>query len=450
MGERTWDALRCLDYVVTLPEVDPQRLAVAGLSLGGETAMYVAALDERVKAACSSGWLTTVANMKNGHCRCFSFPGLEESFDFADIFACVAPRPLVCELGEQERAPGGFPVSVGQQAMKEVRQAYATLDALGNVTLTIHPGAHVFCGAEFWPKLTSVLGPAHPYYQRFLEMREAWDRESPVPPGLLSDKHRRELFRKAEANSRLASEALYRCRRYVSGWLAHADPASGLIPRNLGESRDYWNGRDAAADNYPFMVLTATLTDRPLWQGRLLDMLRTETRLTSRLDRLPDDYSFSKQGWRREKLDLESLIFDGAEYVKDGLIPLTEWLGPSPWSARMIGITDDLWKHVAHDPPGGKVPTANVEVLGDLLQACCRLYWFTGERKYLDWAVRIGDHLLLGKPQPTLVGTRIYLVDHGCEVVNGLTELYVAVSRAMPEKKKRYELPPARPVRQYP
>ena len=52
---------------------------MAGLSLGGETTMYVAALDERMKVACSSGWLTTVANMKNGHCPCFNFPGLEET-----------------------------------------------------------------------------------------------------------------------------------------------------------------------------------------------------------------------------------------------------------------------------------------------------------------------------------------------------------------------------------
>jgi acetyl esterase/lipase len=97
MGERVWDALRCLDYLETRPEVDRRRIAVAGLSLGGEATMYVAALDERVKAACSSGWLTTVANMKNGHCPCWNFPGLEQYFDFADIFACVAPRPLVCE-----------------------------------------------------------------------------------------------------------------------------------------------------------------------------------------------------------------------------------------------------------------------------------------------------------------------------------------------------------------
>ncbi len=160
MGERIWDALRCLDYVATLPEVDPSRLAVAGLSLGGETTMYVAALDERLKAACSSGWLTTVANMKNGHCPCFNFPGLEENFEFSDIFACVAPRVLICELGEKERAPGGFPVPIGRQAFEQLRAAYRVFNAETNLTLTIHPGPHVFYGHDFWPKLHAALGGA--------------------------------------------------------------------------------------------------------------------------------------------------------------------------------------------------------------------------------------------------------------------------------------------------
>ena len=159
MGERIWDALRCLDYVATLPEVDSSRLAVAGLSLGGETTMYVAALDERLKAACSSGWLTTVTNMKNGHCTCYNFPGLEENFEFSDIFACVAPRVLICELGEKERAPGGFPVPIGRQAFEQLRAAYRVFNAESSLTLTIHPGPHVFNGQDFWPKLRLALGP---------------------------------------------------------------------------------------------------------------------------------------------------------------------------------------------------------------------------------------------------------------------------------------------------
>ena len=585
MGERAWDALRSLDYVVTLPEVDPARLAVAGLSLGGETTMYVAALDERLQLACSSGWLTTVANMKNGHCACFNFPGLEATFDFADIFACVAPRTLVCELGELERAPGGFPVSIGRQALEEIRAAYRVFNAESKVTLTAHSGPHVFSGRDFMPKLRAALGAVRPpvpddaaavAWMRFTDAPEALDgapyhwlgrsniqltfdvapqpgdalelswggkgdqREAvliingqslrvrdgghwgfrwlrvPVPAGIKGGRYELELkrgellpaflsevrlvsphstnsavsspshlatlklsatgstpasveafpelrpawdrepaglqfpqpgrpaeqwFRQAEKNGRLANEAFYRCRRFIDGWLAHADPATGLIPRNLTASRDFWNGRDSAADNYPFMVLTASMTDRPLMNGRLLEMLRAETRLTSRLGRLPDDYSFSKQGWRREALDLDALMFDGAEYVKDGLVPIAEWLGASPWSKRMIGIVDDIWKYAPIDTPYGKLPTLNFEVGGDLLQGCSRLYWFTSERKYLDWAIRLGDYYLLGTNHPTRDLKQLRLIDHGCEMINGLTELYVAVAHALPEKKQAYEKP---------
>jgi len=70
----------------------------------------------------------------------------------------------------------------------------------------------------------------------------------------------------------------------------------------------------------------------------MLEMLRTETRVTRRLDRLGDQFLFSKQDFAYPRVELDRLVFDNAEYVKDGLIPLTEWLGPSPWSERMIGV----------------------------------------------------------------------------------------------------------------
>jgi hypothetical protein len=157
MGERVWDSIRCIDYLLTLPEVDKSRIAVAGLSLGGETAMYVAALDERVKAACSSGWLTTIENMKQGHCPCWNFPGLEEHFDFADIFALIAPRPLVLEIGEKEKAPGGFPVEIARQAFAEIQPAYSIFGAQDDLVLDIHSGGHVFHGAYFWGPLHKAL-----------------------------------------------------------------------------------------------------------------------------------------------------------------------------------------------------------------------------------------------------------------------------------------------------
>ena len=66
----------------------------------------------------------------------------------------------------------------------------------------------------------------------------------------------------------------------------------------------------------------------------------------------------------------------------------------------MIGIIDDIWKNAPIETPFGKIPTLNFEVNGDLLQACSRLFWFTGDRKYLDWAIRLGDYYLLGTNHP--------------------------------------------------
>jgi len=293
---------------------------------------------------------------------------------------------------------------------------------------------------EAFPDSRVPRAPA-PSKEAFPEMRPVWDTPAPPPAFPAADERQESLFRQAEANARCANEAFYRSRRFVDGWLKHADPKSGLIPRNLTASRDLWNAKDSAADNYPFMVLTAAMTDRPLLDGRMLDMLRAETRLTSRIDRLPDDFLFSKQGFATEKPKLDAIIFGSAEYVKDGLIPVTEWLGPSPWSERAIGIIDDIWKHAPVDTPFGKIPTLNFEVNGDLLQACARLYWFTGDRKYLDWAIRLGDYYLLGDHHPTRDMKHLRLMDHGCEVINGLTELYVACSVAAPEKREAYRKP---------
>lgn len=246
-------------------------------------------------------------------------------------------------------------------------------------------------------------------------------------------------FKKAAANGKLANEGFKRCGRYVEGWLKHADPKTGLIPCNF--KKDYWNAKNSAADNYPFMVLTASLIDRELFHGRMLEMLRTEEKLTSRIHSLPDTYSFSKQGFRDEEPDLARILFGASEYVKDGLLPLTEWLGASPWRDRMIDILDDMWRCAPIDTPFGAIVSTDVEVNGEMLQALSRVYWMTKDKKYLEWALRLGDFYLLGKHHPTRDQGRLKLRDHGCEIVSGLCELYATVSFAAPEKKRAYQAP---------
>ncbi len=290
-------------------------------------------------------------------------------------------------------------------------------------------------------KATPVARPVPGATEAFGEMRPFWDRRTVPLPEAAGDDATEQAFRDAEANARRWAEMLFRCRRFVDGWLAHADPNTGLIPRNLNRSRDIWNAKDAAADNYPFMVLTCALTDRAMFRGRMRGMLRTETELTSRVGRLPDTWSFSKGGFASPKPQLGRIIFGASEYVKDGLLPLTEWLGESPWSQRMLGLLEDIWANAAVDTPAGAIPSTNVEVNGELLQALSRVYWMTGEEAWLDRACRLGDYYLLGDRHPTRDVEALRLRDHGCEIVSGLSELYVACHHARAAKAKAYRGP---------
>ncbi|MBP1660500.1 MAG: Acetyl xylan esterase, partial [Candidatus Aminicenantes bacterium] len=140
-GERLRDLMRAVDYLAAMKEVDRARIGCAGLSLGGEMSMWLAAMDERIAACVSSGFLTVMDQMEFDHCMCWKFDGLRELVDFADIFGLIAPRPLQCQNGLLE-APFMFVVPLARQAMDEIRPIYADLGRPGNVTLAIHGGEH--------------------------------------------------------------------------------------------------------------------------------------------------------------------------------------------------------------------------------------------------------------------------------------------------------------------
>jgi len=248
-------------------------------------------------------------------------------------------------------------------------------------------------------------------------------------------------FAQARENADTAMEGFVRCHRYVEGWLMNTDFETGLIPRNLTNGRDIWNAQDSAADNYPFMVLTAAITDRPMFEGTMYDMLKTERQLTSRIGSLPDTWSFSKNGFLDPEPDLGRSIFGASEYVKDGLLPLTELLGKTPWTQRMIEMLNDMWERAPVETPFGAIVSENHEINGEMLQTLSRVYWMTGDTRYLEWAVRLGDYYLLGDHHPTRDSDRLRLRDHGCEIVSGLCELYATVNYASPSKKTAYEQP---------
>jgi hypothetical protein len=248
-------------------------------------------------------------------------------------------------------------------------------------------------------------------------------------------------FQVALARGQTANEAFRRSLHYVEGWLQYVDAESGLFPaRLIGETeRTLWSAKDCAADNFSFMVLTTALLDRSLYEGAMMDILETERTLTARLASIPDEYDFGKMGFDNPNPEYNRMKFGASEYIKDGCLPLLELLGDTPWKDRMMELLDDLWDNAGEETPFGTILTTNTELHGEQMQVLSRVYWMTGEERYLDYAVRLGDYYLLGSHHPTRSAGRLRLLDHGSEIVGGLCELYATLHFARPEKKPEYQ-----------
>lgn len=141
MGERLWDLMRCVDYLASMPEVDKTKIGCAGLSLGGEMTMWLGAMDVRVSAVVSSGFLTYMDQLEKNHCMCWKFDGLRELVDFPDIYSMIAPRPLMAQNGLKEPA-SQFPVALAVEALNDIKPVYKTFYKTNNLTLHVHPGGH--------------------------------------------------------------------------------------------------------------------------------------------------------------------------------------------------------------------------------------------------------------------------------------------------------------------
>lgn len=177
-----------------------------------------------------------------------------------------------------------------------------------------------------------------------------------------------------------------------------------------------FNYQDAWADCYPFLVWAAWLTDLDALNGSVRGALHAEIK-------------HCQKGFFANPQN----TFGGSEYVKDGLIAIVEVTGKDEWFDRMKAIQDEIWARPTIDTKYGKIPSTNIEINGEQIQALARLYTMTGEKKYLEWAERVADYYLLkGDFMPGR------LRDHGCEIIGGLGLLLGVESVHNPAKAMEY------------
>jgi dienelactone hydrolase len=142
-GVEAWNCVRSLDYLQSRPEVDGERLGVTGRSGGGAYSWWIAAIDERIKAAVPVAGITDLENhvvdgCVEGHCDCM-FMVNTFRWDYAKVAALVAPRPLLISNTDRDRI---FPLEGVVRTHAKVRRIYQFYGADEKLALHITAGPH--------------------------------------------------------------------------------------------------------------------------------------------------------------------------------------------------------------------------------------------------------------------------------------------------------------------
>ncbi|MGB9598090.1 MAG: alpha/beta hydrolase family protein, partial [Candidatus Poribacteria bacterium] len=140
---RVWDGIRALDYLLTRPEVDPNRIGLTGNSGGGTLTTWLWAVDDRFTMAAPGCFVTTfLHNLENElPADCEQYPPriLGKGLEMADFFIAQAPKPVIL-LGQKYDY---FDRRGLKLAYEDIKFFYSTINApKKNIKLFIGPEGH--------------------------------------------------------------------------------------------------------------------------------------------------------------------------------------------------------------------------------------------------------------------------------------------------------------------
>jgi len=143
-----WDGIRAVDYLLTRPEVDRERISITGTSGGGFQATLIAALDERIKVAVPSCYISALP--MRIYNRVFADPDsdpeqdlfgmISNGVDHPGLLLLIYPRPVLVAAAVLDF----FPIEGTRKTVREVRRLYERFDRGDRIALVEGYHTHQF------------------------------------------------------------------------------------------------------------------------------------------------------------------------------------------------------------------------------------------------------------------------------------------------------------------
>ncbi|WP_437193704.1 GDSL-type esterase/lipase family protein [Planctomicrobium sp. SH527] len=130
MGLQTWNSIRALDFLVSLPDVDPSRIGVTGESGGGTQTFMLCAVDQRPTVAFPA---VMVGTAMQGGCICENADYLRVGQNNIAIAALMAPRPLAMS------GANDWTINIETRGLPELKQVYGFYGQADLVTAKCFP-----------------------------------------------------------------------------------------------------------------------------------------------------------------------------------------------------------------------------------------------------------------------------------------------------------------------
>jgi len=232
-----WNSIRALDFVESLPEVDGQRIGVAGASGGGTQAFLLAAVDERVQAAAP---VNMVSFRMQGGCQCENAPGLRIGTSNVEIAAMMAPRPMLLVS-----ATGDWTRNVPREEYPAIRSIYELYKQPGNLAVVQFQAEHNFNRSSreavygfFGQQFQESAGASQKFSENRIEVEPlpdmlVWQGRT-LPAGALTQQ---QLFEQWKSSGRARLAAVDReTRRQILLDTFHAEWPAGVLSERRGET----------------------------------------------------------------------------------------------------------------------------------------------------------------------------------------------------------------------
>jgi pimeloyl-ACP methyl ester carboxylesterase len=160
LGDRVGDVMRVIDWLADgVPglNLDLARLHALGHSAGGTVALHAAALDERIGALIASGCVGPIRDTllaRGDGAGQNTIPGQLNWFEFADVLALSAPRPVLAVSGLSDHI---FPFAGVEMVVADATAVYEALGAGDQLVAVAQAGGHRFDQKVIWPAFETLL-----------------------------------------------------------------------------------------------------------------------------------------------------------------------------------------------------------------------------------------------------------------------------------------------------